>query len=155
MVLQGANLWVTNPAGPSVTEINATTGAFVRLVVAERYELKGESGSIAAGGGDIWVVTSDHITEINPSTGAVVRIVLGPTYGFDVADEIAWDGSHLWVTNADSNSVTEMSATNGSLVRLVSNFVYGFDSPSSISSDGSDVWVGNAAVATVTGFPVA
>ena len=54
---------------------------------------------------------------------------------------MAFDGSHLWITNLLGASVTELNASNGSLVRTVSGGSYGFNAPSGIAFDGHNLWV--------------
>ncbi len=43
---------------------------------------------------------------------------------------IAFDGSHLWITNDGGNSVTEVVASDGSLVRTSGGGYYRFSGPS-------------------------
>jgi hypothetical protein len=49
----------------------------------------------------------------------------GGSYGFNDPNAIAFDGTHLWVTNDLGSSVTELNASDGSWVRTVSGGSYG------------------------------
>jgi hypothetical protein len=73
-------------------------------------------------------------------------------YDFHDSRDIAFDGTHLWVTNFARNSVTELNASDGSLVRVLSGARYRFSRPSGIAFDGTHLWVTNAAGNSVTEF---
>jgi len=49
------------------------------------------------------------VTELKASDGSWVRTLSGGSYGFSYPDGVAFDGSHIWVTNPTGNSVTEVS----------------------------------------------
>jgi outer membrane lipoprotein-sorting protein len=84
-----------------------------------------------------------------PPTGGGL-LLRGGNYGFNfnsgVPGEntgIAFDGTHLWITNAFGNSVTEVNASDGSWVRTLSGGSYGFSAPMGIAFDGTNLWVAN------------
>ncbi len=62
----------------------------------------------------------------------------GGSYGFNYPVGIAFDGTHIWVTNPPGNSVTELNASNGAWVRTLSGGSYGFAEPESIAFDGTN-----------------
>jgi hypothetical protein len=86
-------------------------------------------------------------------------------YGFSAPGAIAFDGTHLWITNEEGNSVTEINtdgslaqllnsssygntiteinALDGSLARVADSPVYGFNVPLGIAFDGTYMWVTN------------
>jgi len=83
--------------------------------------------------------------------GVAMPVVLrGGSFGFSGPQAIAFDGSHLWITNANGNSVTEISASDGSWVRTLSGGNYGFSGPQAIAFDGSHLWVTNPGGDSVT-----
>jgi hypothetical protein len=49
------------------------------------------------------------VTELNAQDGSWVRTLSGGSYGFNNPFGVAFDGSHIWVTNWSGNSVTELS----------------------------------------------
>ena len=59
---------------------------------------------------------------------------------------MAYDGTHLWVTNDASSGVTEVNTSDGSWVRTISGGSYGFNvnSPCCIAFDGHHLWVANS-----------
>jgi DNA-binding beta-propeller fold protein YncE len=67
----------------------------------------------------------------------------GGSYGFNAPYGVAFDGTHLWVTNFNGGSVTELNASGGSWVRTVSGGSYGFSNPYAIAFDGTHLWVAN------------
>jgi hypothetical protein len=74
----------------------------------------------------------------------------GGAYGFNEPYGVAFDGSHIWVTNSNGNSVTELNASDGSLVQTLSGGSYGFNGPEGVAFDGSHIWVTNYTGSSVT-----
>jgi hypothetical protein len=74
----------------------------------------------------------------------------GASYGFNAPWGVAFDGSHIWVTNFDGNSLTELNASDGSWVRTLSGGSYGFAWPDWVAFDGSHIWVTNYLGGSVT-----
>jgi DNA-binding beta-propeller fold protein YncE len=107
--VDGADVWVVNRDGNSVTELNAADGGVVRILSAASYGFDSPDG-IVADGAQLWVANGDSVTELNAADGRLVRTLSGRSYGFDVPAGIAVDGSQLWTANEDGNSVTELSA---------------------------------------------
>jgi hypothetical protein len=58
------------------------------------------------------------------------------------------DGTHIWVTNAQSNTVTKLRAADGALVATLA----ATDNPQGIAFDGTYIWVGNYGSNTVTRY---
>src|SRR5216683_1393602 len=87
IAVAGADAWVANYGGNSVTELNASTGHVVRILSAGSYGFN-QPWAIAVNGPDIWVVNAggNSVTELNASDGSVVRVLSGGTYGFDRPD---------------------------------------------------------------------
>ena|GEM_PF-5563030 len=57
----------------------------------------------------LWVTNGGNsVTELNASAGSWVRTLSVGSSGFNDPDGIAFDGTHLWVTNATGASVTEI-----------------------------------------------
>ena len=63
---------------------------------------------------------------------------------------VAFDGTHLWVTNQNGSSVTELNASNGSWVRTLSGGSYGFNHPEGVAFDGTHLWAANVYGDSVT-----
>ena len=131
VAFDGSHIWVVNTAGDSVTEINASDGSFVQEALGRLLRLQ-----LPGGGGLRRHPHVDHerggnsVTEINASDGSWVQTLSGGSYGFTVPIGIAFDGTHLWVTNYNGgNSVTEINASDGSWVQTLSGGSYGFNFP--------------------------
>jgi hypothetical protein len=153
--VQGSNVWVTDYHGQAVTEFSATTGALVRVLT----NAKGPYGfntpaAIAVDGSYLWIVnktggsttdaTMGSLTEINATTGAFVRRITASADGLRKPSGIAFDGTHLWVSNAVTSTVTELTSA-GALVQVISNSSldqeYGFDAPTVVVVSGGYVYV--------------
>ena len=143
------HVWVTNPPGNSVTELNASDGSLVRILSGAGYGFGGPVG-IASDGTHVWVTNtnSNSVTELNASGGSFVRILSGAGYGFSRPYAVAIDRTHVWVANANGSSVTELNASDGSPVRILAGVAY--SNPTAIADDGTHVWIANAAANSVT-----
>jgi hypothetical protein len=81
---------------------------------------------------------------------AIPDVLSASSYGFSNPFGVAFDGSHLWITNNGGISVTEINAADASLVRVLTAGSYQFSDPAGIAFDGSHLWITNNAGNTVT-----
>jgi len=152
---QGGNIWVVDVSG-AVTEFSAATGGLIRVLTNKtdaRYGFNAPD-AIAVAGADIWVTNktggsrtdpnAGAATEFVASTGSFVRRVAASADGLETPSGIAFDGTHLWISDAATSSVSELSST-GALVRIVANSSfndnYGFNAPTVVVASGPDVYV--------------
>ena len=79
LALRGDDLFVANPPGGSVTELNASTGALARVISGRQYQFNGPQAP-ALYGDDLFAANEggNSVTEVNASTGALVRVISGP-----------------------------------------------------------------------------
>jgi hypothetical protein len=94
--------------------IDASTGALVRVLSAQQYEFVGPE-ALALSGPDVMVVSfesagSGAVTDLDAGTCRCTVVVSGPKYGFDDPDAIVVDGTEVFVANSGDGSVTEFSA---------------------------------------------
>jgi hypothetical protein len=77
--LCGPDLFLANSLHPgSVTELDASTGALVRVVVGPQYEFN-YPYTLAVNGDDLFVADGFSVTELDTSTGRLVRVLFhGP-----------------------------------------------------------------------------
>ena len=80
-----------------------------------------------------------------PSTSCCPMGTLGPFPVGRRPTGIAFDGTNMWVTNADTNNVTELLPDGGSL----GPFPVGSD-PAGIAFDGTHMWVANYGSNSIT-----
>jgi len=168
IAVSGSHVWIENMAGNSVTELNAKTGALVRVIDAKSDAFHHPDG-IAVQGSHVWVTngnqefgmgTSNYplaknssVTELNASNGSLVRVIDANTDHLLAPGPIAVSGSHVWVLNANTaqsatstpmNALIELNASNGSLVRIFKTGVDGLNGSLNLTATRSDVWVTNA-----------
>jgi hypothetical protein len=151
----GHNVWVTNSTGRSVTEFAARSGALIRVLRNPARSTRFDDPvAITVANGGVWVVnakggsTTDanagSLTEIDPTTGAVLRRVHGPRFGLERPAGIAFEGSHLWISDSLTNAVTE-TTDHGQLVQVINNAShnanYGFDGPNAVGAFGGLIYV--------------
>ncbi len=151
----GSHLLVANFAGSSVTEVDAQTGALVRILAGPTYGLH-DPDAVAIAAGHAWIANladpstgaGASVTEVNVTTGALTRVIRGARYRFDQPDGIGSDGTRVWVANGDGGTLTELSAATGKLVRIIEVAGAGVPGPSAVASAGTHVWVANGDGAT-------
>jgi len=145
----GANLWIANYAGNSVTETNSA-GAWIRTVAGAKYGFR-QPDAIANYRSDVFVVNhGGSVTELSSNTAALVRIIAGPRYAFGSPTAAVEHGGDIFVVNTARETVTEFNASTGALVRILSGARYGFGAPDAITVAGSDIWVTNKTGGSVT-----
>jgi DNA-binding beta-propeller fold protein YncE len=74
----GDHVWVTNPGNSTVTELSATSGAWIRSLSAASYQLN-DPEALAIAGGAVWIASSgaNALVEVNASNGSLIRVVRG------------------------------------------------------------------------------
>jgi DNA-binding beta-propeller fold protein YncE len=155
----GNRVWIansfyraTNDAG-WVTELNARTGALIRVISARRDGLT-DPEAIAAAGNRVWVVngSASTITELDAG-GALIRVISGKRYQLDDPGAVTADENRVWVANLGRDSITEINARTGSLIRVITGKRYQLDSGGfavAIAAGGNEIWVPNANGNSVT-----
>jgi hypothetical protein len=147
-VTNGADYWVGNTNGSSISEFNIKTGAFIRLIsgAAVAPLVKQSQGQIfdpaafALVGNDLWVLNgASDIGEISDTTGVLIRTVSGAQYGFESPSQMILVGSTLVVGNG-GGSLIEISDTTGALIRTVSDQDSVGDIVDGLASDGTNVF---------------
>jgi virginiamycin B lyase len=92
MTAGGGSIWVLNEGDASVQKIDAENG---ELVATIETGLRHGTGSIAMGGGYVWVATPGApITQIDPQTATSVRSFVG---GLGMRGPIRYGAGSIWV----------------------------------------------------------
>jgi DNA-binding beta-propeller fold protein YncE len=97
----GTHVWVANSLGDSVSELDASSGALVRVLLASRFGFS-MPDAVSSDGTDVWMAddglgsTSGFATELDASTGTRVRVIKGRPYGFKRPSSVWSDGTHVW-----------------------------------------------------------
>jgi hypothetical protein len=150
VALVGGDLFVTNGANNSVTEVSATDGSYVATISGKRYGFD-TPAAIAAVGNDLFVANSagNSITEFKSSGHKHIRTIHGASYGFSDPIALAPSAPDLFVLNG-AGSVTEIATKTGKLVGTATGSTYGFDQPTGLAVANGEVFVANSAADTVT-----
>src|SRR5205807_8715350 len=120
----GAHVWVASGFGQSadtgegvVTELDATTGAVIRVISKPKYGFDSPIG-IAVGNGDVSVSsdgTDDSpdsvVSELDANTGAFVRTLRAH---LNAPGYMTVTGGDVWVTNG-ANCVTVFNVRTGAV----------------------------------------
>ncbi len=139
IAVSNSHVWVANNSLLSVTEIDASSGSFVRSVNVDE-----DTDAVATAGPYVWVANGGGgITEFRASDGALIRYVGKKADGFYGTRAIDIAVSRVWVMNLYGDSVTELNASNGSLVRVIKPGPEGFSRPEGIAVAGANLWVTN------------
>ena len=94
----GPQVWVTNPAVNSVREVDAQTGAIMRVISEKSYGLNGPI-ALAFSGQHVWIANhfGSTVTEVHSPTGRLDHVISGSPYQLDAPGSIVAHGSNLWV----------------------------------------------------------
>jgi hypothetical protein len=152
----GANLWVANQTGNSITEINPAVkpAAWLGTYSGSAYGFSSPDG-LAVYGKYLFVANAGgSVTEVSAATGIPLKVISGPGYGFSHPVAVAVSGPFLLVLNSGpsggSGSLTEIDADTGALIRVVSGSSYSFGDPVAMVASGSDLWVADESTNSVT-----
>jgi hypothetical protein len=144
------HLWVANQDYFGITEIQASTGTFIRRIDARADGFIDPSG-IAVSGNDVWVVSggveyengSSHVgmvTELNAVNGDVIRTVNLKNHEMTGLSAVSADAKHVWVAADGGEKVAELSAATGHIVHIYRGGQKIVET-SGIASDGGHVWI--------------
>ena len=163
----GGDAFITNGLGHSVTEINSTTGAVVRVISGASYDFDGLS-SIVVSGGNVFVTDAGgpgRLTEFSAATGKLVRVLTASQlegYGVGITlGSLAVNGPDLFIvgdTSVGSTTanplvcgVLELNVASGKLIRVIKGASYNFQDCTTISFGGGDGFVVNTGPVGTTG----
>jgi hypothetical protein len=143
-------VFVASAYSGSITEIDASTGAVLRVIPDSRFGPDAPR-AMFVDGPDLFVADGygGALTELDVASGAVVRVISGGEYDFVGPYAIAAYGPDLLVGDAGSGTtgspsyVTEVDAATGALVRVVTGPRYHFYGPGAMALDGQDLFVLN------------
>jgi outer membrane protein assembly factor BamB len=106
--VHGADLFVA--VFHAVVELDASSGAVVRVLRSAAYRLD-LPVAFVADGQDLYVVnTTNSVTELSMRTGALLHVFRGTRYHFDDPVCATRAGANLWIANALGQSITEFAA---------------------------------------------
>jgi hypothetical protein len=139
IAFDGANIWVVNNLGNTVTKIRARDGIVLGTFRAGNFPRE-----VIFDGANVWISNAN-----NNNTVTKLRVSDGATLGtFSVGrdpERMAFDGVNIWVGNNQSNSLTKLRASDGK--RLATCNVG--NGPNGVAFAGTNIWVANGADNTV------
>lgn len=152
----GSHVWITNGSlaptpptpdgttGNSVTELNATNGALVRIISSPKDKISIPDAVIVLGS-NVWVgsTRNTRMVELNASNGSLVWTTNGTGSFYSSPLALTVTGSNFW--EANRYAVSEISGTTRARRRTVSVDRGHRTEISEIASNGSDAWVTNIA----------
>jgi hypothetical protein len=146
----GADMFVANGAGNSVTEVNASTGAFISQISGPHYKFQSPS-AIEAVHTDLFVANAvgNSVTEFSASNLKHIHVIRKQEY--DLADPVALtsSGADLFILNG-RGSITEISTASRKLIGTVSGGAFGFHDPTGFAIADGRIFVANPSSNTVT-----
>src|SRR6202042_1496013 len=91
----GADVWVANQTGDTVTEVSAATGRVTKVISTGISTPDG----ISSDGTHVWVANkiSARITELSAPAGDFVHQISGSVYKFFGPRAVVAQGGNLWV----------------------------------------------------------
>jgi hypothetical protein len=147
-VVADGRLWVPN--GNAVTEINARTGALIRVLGGRPYRFRSPDVAGVAGN-DVWIGNFNRysVDEIDARTGALLHIAWAlPNYPFAITANSgsAWVAVNAGAKGADGpggpgGSIVWINASTGQVIRVISSPSYRVGFPWSVAVAGNAVWI--------------
>lgn len=148
--VSGGDLFVANRSYSSVTEVNASSGAYVATFSGKGTGLDAPSALLAVDG-DLFVAnrSNNSVSEFKIAGHQYLRTIYGTRYRFSAPVGLARSGQDLFVLNA-GGSVTEVAVGSGALIGNASSSAYKFKSPTAITVAAGRVFVVNSGGNSVT-----
>ena len=108
------SLWLADPGDQAVLRADLRSGA-----VVDRIPIAGQPGSLAAGGGAIWVASTLNgtIERIDPATETVSQTI---RLGQEFTSAVAYGHGSLWVADTTDQAVIELDPASGTAKRTIS-----------------------------------
>jgi len=151
VAFDGTAIWVTNSYSNNVWKINRDTGAYI-----DSYSTGIFPTSVVYDGANIWVGngTGTGVDVGSPVSGvgtvAKIRAADGTILGtYTVGNHVrglVYDGTSIWVCNANDNTVSRLRASK---VALLGTFATG-KGPRAVAFDGSKIWIANSGENSLT-----
>ena len=141
----GANVWVANSAGNSVTELNSGTLSLVARLQGPAYKFETPTGAVIEGT-DLWVTNEagDSVTEVDTTTGTPVRVVIDHT-NLPTPGPITFGDGYIFTVSppGDSPMVSQITPDDGKVIWMMcnTNGPYLFSNPQAAVVSGSNLWV--------------
>jgi hypothetical protein len=148
LAFYGTYIWVVNSEGNSLTQLNVSTGAWIRTITGSNVQ---SPDALVVVGSNIWVANRStganipFLSEFDASSGAIIRAVSGVQRGgwtFGTPDGLASSGNNIWVSDNLDNSIAEFSGVTGGFIRTTLGGP-NLSAPTSVSSASGYVWVGD------------
>jgi hypothetical protein len=130
IAFDGANVWVANGGGDTVTKLRASDG-----VSLGTFTVGPNPFGIAFDGANLWVANSSGVTKLRGSDGSNLGTF---TVGASPLG-VACDGLNIWVGSFGSGTVTKLRASDGT---PLGTFELPFP-PFGLAFDGENIWVTN------------
>jgi hypothetical protein len=159
----GGHLWVTNLAGNSVTEIDPSTGRWIKTLGGDSYGFHRPT-AIASTGSHLFVANrAGSVSELRAKDGSLIRSMSGARCGFLNPVAIGISGDTLLVLNAGrpsaspavAGSISEVNLATGKFLRRVSGANLALDDPVALAVSGANVFVADEGDNAVTEVHIA
>jgi streptogramin lyase len=130
-------VWVAAPGRKRLLKVDAIANKLVLQIPAQMLD---NEGSIGAGEGGVWVITSkggadQELTRFNPSSGAVDAVIPLPS----ISAGVVVDFGSVWVTGVRAGELYRVDPKTNSVVSTIKLH----DGPRFITSGENSIWVLN------------
>lgn len=151
----GVNLWVTNVASNTVSELNCNHGSSIHNLYAGQLNAP---VAVAASKTRVWVASQGHendglgnaiansssVAVFSTESSSLIKSIAGSNANrLNGTSGVSIGHGEAWATNANGNSVTEFNATTGRLVRNIGDDTDALNWPMGVAAQYGDVWIAN------------
>ena len=142
----GADLWVANYGGGSVSRVSASDGKLLATWTGAT-----NAAGVLVAMGRVFATgrtTPGHLYRIDPTQAAGAVTTVASNLG-NTPNGIAFDGARIWTANLGSPGSVSIVTPGPSLPWSVTTVTTGFSQPTGILYDGANIWVTNSDVGTL------
>jgi streptogramin lyase len=152
LAVANGNVWVTNEADNSVSEVNASSGALVKMLTAKSFGFDQPSAIVHIGAHLFVANVNNTVSIITASTSANAGILSGKSYGFAHPVALAKSGGKLLVLSAGaSGSSGALSVVDSASHRVIANVKdASFVGADAIAASASDAYIADDGSDSVT-----
>ena len=146
------HLWVANSENLGVTEVNAASGAVMRIVRGPAFGFN-DPNALAVDGANVWVVSGGYenpdgsfpvgaLTEFRASDGSLRRWIDLSRAGGTGADGVVVAGPDVWLSARGTAAQLKIDAASGTIVSVFHKAAkLNTSSRSDLAFDGAHIWL--------------
>ena len=146
MRFDGADIWVANGSGDTISRVRASDGMLLQTWTGanEAWGVLAARGLIIAVG----ATNPGSLYSLDPRLAPGIVTIVASNLG-GASDGIAFDGGRVWTANPGVPASVSIVTPGASIPWSVTTVTAGFSSPAAPVFDGSNIWVTDKSAGTL------